>query len=87
MRWPGLDSEFYEVERRLAERAASRLPSEPLSAWLLRASSDPALAEVQAPLLELLRLHYRYRFDPQGLKEDERQALRHEASGCLARLA
>jgi protein-glutamine gamma-glutamyltransferase len=84
--WPGLDSEFYSVERRLAQRAASRLPGEPLSAWLLRASSDPALADVQDPLLELLRLHYRYRFDPRGLKQDEREALRREASGCLARL-
>jgi hypothetical protein len=85
--WPGLDSEFYEIERRLAERGARRQPSEPLSAWLLRASASPALAEVRGRLRELLRLHYRYRFDPQGLTGDEREALRREAGGCLARLA
>ena len=81
--WPGLDSEFYQVERRLAQRGAGRLPSEPLSGWLLRAMTDPALAEVRTPLRELLRLHYRYRFDPQGLTQADREALRRQASACL----
>ena len=85
--WPGLDSEFYQIERRLVERGAGRQPSEPLSAWLRRASSDPALAEVRSQLGELLRLHYRYRFDPQGLSQADREALRCEATGCLARMA
>jgi protein-glutamine gamma-glutamyltransferase len=85
--WPGLDSEFYQIERKLAERGALRQPSEPLSAWLLRASADPALAEVRDRLLELLRLHYRYRFDPEGLSHGDRDALRREASDCLARIA
>jgi hypothetical protein len=85
--WPGLDSEFYQIERRLAERGARRQPSEPLSAWFQRASADPALAEVRGRVQELLRLHYRYRFDPQGLTGDERDALRREADGWLARLA
>ena len=35
-------------------------------------------------LQELLRLHYRYRFDPNGLSQPDREALRREASGCLA---
>jgi hypothetical protein len=82
--WPGLDSEFYLVERQLARRGAARQPSEPLSAWLLRVSADPALAGVRARLQELLRLHYRYRFDPEGLSQGDREALRREASGCLA---
>jgi hypothetical protein len=85
--WPGLDSEFYQIEKRLAERGARRQASEPLSAWLLRAAADPALAEVRGRLRELLRLHYRYRFDPEGLTGQEREALRREANGCLARLA
>ena len=37
-------------------------------------------------LQELLRLHYRYRFDPQGLSRNDREALRREAGGCLARM-
>jgi protein-glutamine gamma-glutamyltransferase len=84
--WPGLDSEFYQVERKLLERAPPRQPFEPLSVWLLRTSTDPALANVKNRLRELLSLHYRYRFDPEGLTQTDREALRREASGCLARL-
>jgi len=85
--WPGRDSEFYQVERRLLERGAARLPGEPLSAWLLRVSTDPALAGVRNRLRELLQLHYRYRFDPEGLNQTDREALRRETAGCLANLA
>ena len=68
-------------------RGATRQPGEPLSAWLLRAGADPALADVRNRLRELLTLHYRYRFDPEGLNRTDRDALRREASGCLARMA
>ena len=84
--WPGLDSEFYQIERKLAKRGAVRQPSEPLSAWLLRASADPAMAEVRDRLRELLRLHYHYRFDPEGLSQGDRDALRRETSDCLAKM-
>jgi hypothetical protein len=84
--WPGLDSEFYQVEQKLRERGAMRQPGEPLSTWLLRASADPALADLRSRLQELLQLHYRYRFDPEGLSQPNREALRSKAAGCLARL-
>jgi len=86
VRWPGLDSEFYQIEKRLAARGAGRQPSEPLSAWLRRVSAQPALADIRSRLRTLLQLHYRYRFDPQGLNQSDREALRREATGCLARL-
>jgi protein-glutamine gamma-glutamyltransferase len=85
--WPGLDSEFYLVEKRLAERGVQRRPCEPLSAWLRRASADPGLADLRTRLQELLTLHYRYRFDPEGLSQGDREALRRDASGCLTKLA
>jgi hypothetical protein len=47
----------------------------------------PALPEVSGALQELLRLHYRYRFDPRGLTPADREALRREATTCLAQLA
>ena len=50
MPWPGLDSEFYRVAAKLAERGAARQPGEPLSAWLPRACADPALADLQEPI-------------------------------------
>jgi hypothetical protein len=84
--WPGLDSEFYQLERKVAERGLARQPSEPLSEWLQRAVDDPALADIKASLQELLWLHYRYRFDPQGLSPDEREALTRQAKACLTKV-
>jgi len=84
--WPGLDSEFYRVERKLIERGAGRQPGEPLSAWLSRATRDPTLASMTSRLQELLKLHYRYRFDPLGLSQDDRETLRRMADGCVAKI-
>ena len=84
--WPGLDSEFYQIEKQLARRGVRRRPSEPLSDWLRRASADPALADMRTRLQELLNLHYRYRFDPHGLTQPDREALRRDASGLLLAL-
>jgi protein-glutamine gamma-glutamyltransferase len=85
--WPGLDSEFYQLERMLATRGKPRGTSEPLSPWLARAVGDPALTDLEMPLRELLRLHYRYRFDPRGLTAQERAELREAARDCLQALA
>ena len=84
--WPGLDSEFFQVEKRLAELGVARLPGETLSAWLERALTRPVPANLRGPLQELLRLHYRYRFDPRGLSREERETLRREAQTCLEKL-
>jgi len=85
--WPGLDSEFYLLEKVLAQRGLTRELSEPLSDWLLRASSDPRLAAIKDQLLRLLHLHYRYRFDPQGLDAGERMVLSQQARSCLSSVA
>jgi len=63
-RFPGRDSEFYELMRGLPPRE----PGEPLSAWLARVA--PGKFD------EALRLHQRYRFDPRGLSDAERARLR-----------
>ena len=84
--WPGLDSEFYLLESKLAARGVPRAPGEPLSIWLSRAAADPTLAGMKNSLEELLRLHYRHRFDPQGLNETDRGKLRRDARECLERL-
>jgi hypothetical protein len=84
---PGLDSEFYKLERKLAGRGITRRPSEPLSVWLTRALNDPTLTDLRQPLQGLLRLHYRHRFDPPGLNEQEREILTREAKTCLDILA
>jgi len=84
--WPGLDSEFYLLERKLAARGVPRPPGEPLSDWLARTLADPALADLRKPLEELLRRHYRHRFDPRGLSAAEREALARESRLCLETL-
>jgi hypothetical protein len=84
--WPGLDSEFYQLEKLLAARGVPRQPSEVFSDWLERSVTAPAINGLREPLRELLRLHYRHRFDPQGLSATEREALRRETKVCLDRL-
>ncbi|HET7624767.1 MAG TPA: transglutaminase domain-containing protein [Verrucomicrobiae bacterium] len=81
--WPGVDSEFYLVEKSLARRGIVRKPGESFSDWIQRAESDPEIASAAAPLRELLKLHYRYRFDPRGLSAEDRRKLRVETEAFL----
>jgi hypothetical protein len=85
--WPGLDSEFYALERKLAQRGVPRPANEPLSDWITRAMENPGMEDVRGPLNELLRLHYRYRFDPRGLSDSERALLTQKARDCLEALS
>jgi hypothetical protein len=85
--WPGLDSEFYLLESKLAARAVPRQPGEPLSEWLAHTLAEPALADLRKPLRELLPLHYAHRFDPRGLSSPEREALMRQAKSGLDRLS
>jgi len=84
--WPGLDSDFYQLERKLAERGVVRGASEPLNEWLTRVAATPGLTELCAPLQEILRLHYRYRFDPLGLSASDREVLKSEVKECFEKL-
>jgi len=72
----GQDSEFYLIERRLTEAGFGRGPSEPAASWARRLRRADGLEEIVA-------LHDRYRFDPRGLAEPERQALREKATAWL----
>jgi hypothetical protein len=83
---PGLDSEFYELEKKLAARGLNRQVSEPLSGWFQRIAQEETISELRTPLSEILRLHYRYRFDPHGLNTEDRERLRSKAKACSALL-
>jgi hypothetical protein len=85
--WPGLDSEFYRLEARLAMRGIPRQTGEALSEWLERALLETTLADLRPLLLDLLRLHYRHRFDPEGLAGDERKLLAQKTETALKALA
>jgi hypothetical protein len=82
----GMDSEFYLLEKKLAEPGLPRRPGQALSDWLSRALAEPALADLRASLQRLLRLHYRHRFDPRGLSGQERAALTKETMICMETL-
>jgi transglutaminase-like putative cysteine protease len=79
--FPGLDSEFYQIERKLVELGLERQPGETLSAWLQR-SAESHRVRIE-PLPSLLALHYRLRFDPNGLSAEERTTLRQQVDAWL----
>jgi protein-glutamine gamma-glutamyltransferase len=71
--WPGLDSEFYKIERSLAARGFERLTHESWADWIRRInSSTPGLVTT---LPQLLSLHYQHRFDPNGISPSDRKKL------------
>ena len=73
--YPGRDSEFYELARRLPARE----PGETLAAWLARVA--PGRFD------EALRLHQRYRFDPDGISRAERERLKELCRAGAASMA
>jgi hypothetical protein len=79
---PGSDSPFYRIEALLARAGSARAPHEPLGAWLARLGREREDIAV-APLQALLHLHYRYRFDPDGLSAAEQRALSEEVERWL----
>ncbi len=84
--WPGLDSEFYALEKPLSRTAVPRPAGETFHVWVERCLAAPELAGLKAPLATALQLHYKYRFDPQGLTPADRDRLRDQTRLCLDRL-
>jgi hypothetical protein len=70
----------------LAELGFPRQPDEPLGPWLERVLTEPSLAAQRDTLQRLLRLHYRFRFDPAGLNPAERAELAREVTECLRQM-
>jgi protein-glutamine gamma-glutamyltransferase len=71
----GIDSEFYLIEQKLTELNLNRIASESLSQWLMRLQTQLPKPQFEA-LSNIINLHYRYRFDPQGIDPEERERLR-----------
>ncbi|MCA8967001.1 MAG: hypothetical protein KDC48_19125, partial [Planctomycetes bacterium] len=84
---PGTDSELYLVERRLRAEGITRGEGEPIAPWLARLAEEGRLADAELLLGEVVRLHYRYRFDPQGIAPADRERLRDGVRDWLARHA
>jgi hypothetical protein len=80
--WTGSDSEFYQIEQRLTTQGWGRRAHETARDWLARLKTDAHMDT--ASLAEIVELHNRYRFDPQGLNETQRVQLEHTANTWLA---
>jgi protein-glutamine gamma-glutamyltransferase len=80
---PGADSELYLVERELERKGMGRAASETVTAWLARIEAGLPTG-CGGRLREAVRLHYRYRFDPNGLPAAERRRLRELSLACTA---
>jgi hypothetical protein len=85
--WPGLDSEFYRLEKRLVDLGFERHPGESASSWLERIAESAPVANLQGSLKAVVQLHYRLRFDPRGISEESRATLRRQVQACLEGLA
>ena len=67
----GEDSELYRLIGRLERMGYNRHNGETLLQWFNRIDSEiPA-----QKLMEALKLHYQYRFDPRGLKRSSKEKL------------
>jgi transglutaminase-like putative cysteine protease len=84
--YPGADSEFYGLESRLTGLGWARSTSEALSEWLERIAREEMPGFDADTARRALRLHYRYRFDPDGLPPGDRAELTRLAGRILAAL-
>jgi hypothetical protein len=85
--WPGLDSDFYRLEKRLHELGLGRDLSEAPRPWLNRIRPALPGGFPFELVKECASLHYRHRFDPVGLSVPERVALGANIQKCLAALS
>lgn len=84
--WPGLDSEFYQLEQELTRRNLARQSCETPREWLEKFGGQKTIASLGDSLRALLLLHYRYRFDPAGLDQGARAELQSRVRQCLETL-
>jgi protein-glutamine gamma-glutamyltransferase len=71
----GLDSEFYQLEKQLTEWGLARQSAETALQWMLRLQQRIPEAKMM-PLNQIIDLHYRYRFDPEGISPEDRTQLK-----------
>ncbi|MGD8343331.1 MAG: transglutaminase domain-containing protein [Desulfobacterales bacterium] len=80
----GSDSAFYRIEERLNDLGLKRYAWEPPSVWLNRIESAVGRKISLDIPRQLLDLHYRYRFDPRGLKAGEKLRMTKLSEAWLA---
>ena len=81
----GADSAFFAIEQRLVAAGHERRSGECSTSWIRRLAESGALPDAAVLMRDILPLHYRYRFHPAGLDEDDRRALASRVREWLAR--
>lgn len=81
----GRESAFCRIVSYLGRLGLPRRPGETLNQWIQRITDGDAFAMDKDALQTALTLHYRARFDPQGLMPDERERLQSTVGEWLAR--
>ena len=84
---PGEDSEFYALEKQLSDIGLGRNPWESIARWIQRIEATHILPVTTDSLRALVSLHYRYRFDPEGIGAADREGLRSGVRAALETLA
>ena len=79
--YPGEDSNFYKLTEIIESSFLPRHTGETLSAWLGRASDKIDARRV----IDALQLHYKYRFDPDGISLSEQKKLNDLVTALLTR--
>ena len=80
----GKDSEIYLIEQALQESGLVRRDAESWQQWIIKLQQDTQLtSDLIAELQVIIKLHYRYRFDPQGITKEERAKLKSATQSWL----
>ena len=82
-RHAGHDSEFYLIERRIAQAGIPRRHEESITTWLARVEAAQHFQKPAPPLRDVVTLHYAYRFDPQGITAAQRRELKSSVNAWL----
>ena len=72
----GADSELYIIEGELNKLGLKRDRALTWLDWSIQLQNNPETSDLADGLQPILQLHYRYRFDPQGISDLERHRLR-----------
>jgi hypothetical protein len=80
----GTDSEFYLIEEALAKGGVERPSAETLRNWIGRLPQKQGADRLMAELDSILNLHYRCRFDPNGISLSEKAALKSGVQAWLS---
>jgi len=71
----GLDSELYLIEQALSKTENARLNNESIAIWAKRVNIEA--------LILITKIHYSYRFDPQGISDKQRVRLKQSVENLL----